>query len=175
LIENTNYAAVTGQNNWLQTNASSGPLVSSIRSPTPGFRNAAAKDYTLASGSACIGGAAMPVSVVPGGEYYKDEATNRLWRIRNSAVDLGAFESTTGGNAFGPYSLYPAPMLEIASSGSTTLVSWPLFAQDFLLYTSGVITPWTWTLSSVAYNTNLTRVSAAIPTGAGATFFRLKR
>ena len=175
LIENTNNATVTGQNNWLQTNAFSGPLVSSIRSPAPGFRNAAAKDYTLASGSTCIGAASMPVSVVPGEEYYQDEATNRLWRIRPSALDLGAFESTTAGNAFGPYSLYPAPMLEIASSGSTTLVSWPLFAQDFLLYTSRVITPWTWTLSNATYNTNLTGVSAAVSSGAGATFFRLKR
>jgi hypothetical protein len=175
LIENTNNATVTGQNNWLQTNASSGPLVSSIRSSTPGFRNAAAKDYTLATGSACVGAASLPASVVPGEEYYKDEATNRLWRIRNSALDLGAFENTTGGNSFGPYSLYPAPILVFARSASAALVSWPLFAQDFQLYKSGVITPSTWTLSSATYATNLTGVSAAVPTGAGATFFRLKR
>ncbi len=91
LIENASNATVTGQNNWLQTNASSGPLVTSIRSATPGFRNAAMKDYTLATGSACIGAASMPVSVVPGEEYYKNEGTNRLWRMRNSALDLGAF------------------------------------------------------------------------------------
>ena len=175
LIENTNKATVSGQNNWLQTNASSGPLVSSIRSPTPGFRNAAAKDYTLASGSACIGAASMPVSVVPGEEYYKDEGTNRFWRIRNSALDLGAFEETTGGIAFGPYSLYPPPMLEITRSDSATLVSWPLFAQDFQLYNSGVTTPWTWALPNASYNTNLTGVSAAVTTGVGATFFRIKR
>ena len=175
LIENASNGTVTGQNNWLQTNASSGPLLTSIRSATPGFRNASAKDYTLASGSACIGAASMPVSAVPGREYYKNEGTNRFWRIRNSALDLGAFENTTGGSALGPYSLYPAPTLSVAGYESAMLVVWPLFAQDFQLYGSGVIAPWTWALTGATYATNLTGMTATVPPAPGATFFRLKR
>lgn len=175
LIESASNATVTGQNNWLQTNASAGPLASSIRSATPGFRNPGSKDYTLAIGSACIGTASMPVSSVPGEEYYRDEMTNRLWQIRDSALDVGAFEHTSGGQPFGPYSSYPAPMLVIVRAGSASLLSWPLFAQDFRLFNSSRITPWTWTASDVSYSTNLNGVSAPVTNGGGASFFRLKR
>ncbi|MHB8521688.1 MAG: hypothetical protein ACYDH9_13140 [Limisphaerales bacterium] len=41
LVENDSTAPVTGMNNWLPTNASTGTLTGSIESAAPGFRNAA--------------------------------------------------------------------------------------------------------------------------------------
>ncbi len=84
-------------------------------------------------------------------------------------------EDATGGNAFGPYSSCPAPILAIARSDSAALISWPLFAQDFQLYSSGVIAPWTWALTGATYATNLTGMTAAVSAAPGARFFRLKR
>src|SRR5437899_8239616 len=95
LVEDTNAATVTGVNNWIQANAGAGPLSGSVQSSSPGFRNAAAKDYTLTNGSVCIGAANASVFGLPGREYFQNEITNRLWRIRAAAQDIGAFESTS--------------------------------------------------------------------------------
>jgi hypothetical protein len=176
LIENTINATVAGQNNWLQTNAAGGPLVGSIRSAAPGFRNLAGMDYALANGSACIGAASVSVSAVPGQEYYQNEGTNRLWRIRNSALDLGAFESTAGTMpSFGPYDSFPSPPLGISLVNAGPSLSWPLFAQDFRVYSSDVIAPANWTAVTAVYVTNLTGMSATLSPGSGSKVFRLKR
>src|SRR5436190_3392470 len=95
LIENLNAATVSGVNNWIQTNAAEGPLKSSVLTATPGFRNPALKDFTLTNGAACIGAANGSVFGLPGREYFRNESTNRLWRIRSAARDIGALESTT--------------------------------------------------------------------------------
>jgi hypothetical protein len=174
LIESASKASVTGVNNWLQTNAASGPLTGSIRSGSPGFRNLAGQDFTLVVGSPCVGSATASVSVIPGREYYENEALNRMWRARNSARDLGAFERTTSSSGVGPYDPLPLPMLNIAQSGAMLVVSWPLFAQDFKLC-SAAATPFGWGAAGLSYTTNLTGVSAIVSPTAGATFFRLTR
>lgn len=173
LIENTNAATVTGVNNWLQTNATIGPLTASIQSATPGFRNAPVKDFTLTNTSVCIGAANPAVYGLPGREYYLNEVTNRLWRVRAAARDLGAFESTSTNAPIGPYDPPPQPQLSIARSGASVVVAWPLFAQDFQLYQSDLSTPLTWSLTGYAYATNAAGISASLPaTGQG--LFRLK-
>ena len=57
LIEYTNTGSVMGLNNWLQSSADASHLSGSVKGTLPGFRNAAANDYTLAPGSLCIGAA----------------------------------------------------------------------------------------------------------------------
>lgn len=144
LIEDTGAAVVTGVNNWMQTNASPGPLTGSVQSGSPGFRNPAAADYTLAIGSRCIGAANGSVFGLPGKEYFKNELTNRLWRIRDAARDIGALESTSTNGPVGPYDPEPLPRLSIARSGSNAVLSWPLFAPEFQLYESDFSRPLTW-------------------------------
>jgi hypothetical protein len=175
LIEDTNNAVVTGHSNWLQTNALSGPLTGSIRSAAPGFRNPSAKDYTLVAGSPCIGAATASVSAFPGQEYFQGETTNRLWRPRNTALDLGAFESTTSSNAVGPYDPFPSPALQIGYSNNTPNLTWPLFAQDFQLLSTGPSGPLNWNVASATVVTNLNGVSARPAPGQISMFFRLKR
>src|SRR6266436_5504640 len=102
LIEDNSAATVTGVNNWLQTNASAGPLTGSVGSASPGFRNAAFEDYTITNGSVCIVAANTTVFGLPGKEYYRNEITNRQWRIRAAARDIGAFESTSTNSPVGP-------------------------------------------------------------------------
>jgi hypothetical protein len=172
LIEDTNNAVVSGSNNWMQTNAATAPLNASIRSASPGFRNPAAQDYTLLTGSACLGMASSQVSALPGREYFQNEQTNRHWRPRDTAVDLGAFENTTTRAAVGPYDPLPLPSLTAAKAGNGTVLTWPLSAQDFQLYTSSSTTAAGWKLAPYPYSTNLTGVSSTAPT-AGAAFFRL--
>jgi hypothetical protein len=52
---------------------------------------------------------------------------------------------------------------------------WPLFAQDFQLFESGLTNPIMWSLSSYGYGTNATGVFVAIPTSNNKKFFRLKK
>src|SRR5882762_5085175 len=117
LIENTATGTVYGMNNWLKTNATVGPLIASVQSASPGFRNAAAQDYTLTNNRVCIGAGNAAVSGPPGREYFLNEATNRQWRIRAAARDIGAFESATTKGPVGPYSVEPRPQLDITPSG----------------------------------------------------------
>jgi MYXO-CTERM domain-containing protein len=93
-----------GKNNWLQTGASgTAGLTGSILGTAPGFNGAATQDFTLASGSACIGAANTSVAGLPTDEYYENETVTRMYRVRATAMDLGAFEHTTTGPDIGPY------------------------------------------------------------------------
>jgi hypothetical protein len=173
LVENAAKASVTGSNNWLKTNASPGTLTGSVQSTAPGFRNAALADYTLAPGSPCIGAATPAVYGLPGKEYYLNETTNRMWRVRAAARDIGAFESTSTSAPVGPYDVPPRPLVSIAASGSNALLSWPLFAQDFLLQQTDLSGSDSWSLSPEAYLTNASGVVVTVPTVNGKQFFRL--
>lgn len=173
LIEDTNAAVVTGINNWIQTNAAAGPLIKSVSSASPGFRNAALKDYTLTLGSSCIGAAGL-VYGLPGREYFLNETTNRLWRERPAARDLGAFESTSSGSPVGPYDAPPRPPLSISLAGGNPVVSWPLFAQDFQLWKSDLAGPSSWSLVPSAAVTNLAGLTVS-PTPTAPAFFRLQK
>jgi hypothetical protein len=175
LIENTNAAVVTGLNNWIQSNASPGPLAGSVQTAAPGFRNPAAKDYTLAAGSACIGAANASVFGPPGKEYFQNETTSRRWRIRAAAQDIGAFENTSTNAAVGPYDPPPLPRLGIGKSGPNAVVSWPLFAQDFQLYQSDLDNPITWAVALSGYVTNATGVVATASANLSRQFFRLEK
>lgn len=175
LIEDTNAAVVTGVNNWVQTNASAGPLTGSVQSGSPGFRNSAAKDYTLANGSACIGAASGSVFGLPGREYFQNEFTNRAWRIRAGARDLGALQSTSTNSPVGPYDPAPRPQLSIGKSGANAVLTWPLFAQDFQLYESDLRLPLAWTIASYPILTNLSGLSASAPASRSEDLFRLEK
>jgi hypothetical protein len=104
LIDDMTTGSVTGKNNWIQTGATStgAALTGSVTGSSPGFHNAAAYDYTLASGSACIGAAAAGVTPLPTDEYYENETVTREYRARATAMDLGAFEHDTTGPGIGP-------------------------------------------------------------------------
>ncbi len=102
LVENAEQGSVTGTKNWLATGVEPGPLSQSVFSDSPGFRNATIQDYVPASDSALIGKAAQAVAGLPNREYYRDETLNRLYRPRKTALDIGAFESTTQGEGIGP-------------------------------------------------------------------------
>jgi hypothetical protein len=180
LIDNTNAASVTGVNNWIRTNAvvgtpTSGYLSNSVRSASPGFRNAAAQDYTLTNNSVCIGAASPTVFGLPGREYFFNEATNRQWRIRDAARDLGAFESASPNAPVGPYSPEPRPRLSIAPAAGNAIVSWPLFAQDFRLEQSALGSSTTWSNAPYANITNVTGVEVSVATSAGGNLFRLRK
>jgi len=175
LVENTGASSVTGANNWLRTNAIVGALTGSVQSAAPGFRNVAANDYTLATNSVCIGAAKVSVYGLPGKEYYRDETITRMWRVRAAAQDIGVFESTTTNTSVGPYDPTPLPRLSIAPSGGNAIVSWPLFAADFQLDQSGLSNPILWSQVASGHVTNATNVAATVPSGAGRSFFRLRK
>jgi hypothetical protein len=103
LVEDGAHGTVSGNNNWLQTGAAASGLSGTVFGAAPGFASAAADDFTLASGSACIGAANATVGGLPTAEYYENETTTRMYRVRASALDLGAFEHTTTGSGIGPY------------------------------------------------------------------------
>ena len=140
---------------------------------SPGFRNAAAKDYTLTNTSACIGVASAAVYGLPGKEYWLNEATNCEWRVRAAAHDIGAFESTSTNSPVGPYDAEPKPLLSVAAGTSGTSASWPLFAQDYQVQQSPMIIPSTWSDAPVILSTNATGVVATVSAGANS-WFRLK-
>lgn len=180
LIENTSAASVTGVNNWIRTNAivgtpTSGNLTGSIKSPAPGFRNAAAQDYTLTNGSVCIGAASAAVFGLPGREYFTNEVTNRQWRIRPAARDLGAFESTTTNSPVGPYAPEPRPRLGIAPATGNVIVSWQLFAQDFRLEQSALGSLTAWSNAPYSYVTSATALAVSVPPVGGGSLFRLRK
>jgi uncharacterized protein (TIGR03382 family) len=103
LVEDAANATVSGTNNWMATGTAPGDLAASIFSVDPGFNDPAANDFTLASGSACIGAASASVPGLPDREYYRDETLTREYRNRLTTADLGAFEHTTTGPGIGPY------------------------------------------------------------------------
>jgi hypothetical protein len=67
------------------------------------------------------------------------------------------------------------PQLKISQGGLAPVLSWPLFAQDFKLYSSGVVPAVKWNSVATSYSTNLTGVFAIPSPGSNAVFFRLKR
>jgi hypothetical protein len=163
LIENTAVGTISGLNNWLQTNATAGTLTSSVRSAAPGFRNTALQDYTLTPGSACIGTANFSVYGLPGKEYYRNETTNRMWRIRAAARDIGAFESTSTNPPVGPYDSIPSPSLRIGVAGGRVTLGWPPFASDFQLQQSPAVLAPNWAPSAFPLSTSATEVIATGP------------
>src|SRR5438105_80359 len=163
LVESAADASVTGANNWLQTNAVVGSLTGSVQSAAPGFRAAAANDYALISGSACVGAANGSVYGLPGREYFRDEITNRLWRIRAGTRDIGAFESTSSGNGIGPYDPQPRPQVAIARSGANLIVSWPLFGADYQLERSTTLVPSNWSAAGLVLTTNTSDIRITAP------------
>ncbi|HEX4263584.1 MAG TPA: hypothetical protein VH597_04530 [Verrucomicrobiae bacterium] len=174
LIEYPATGTVTGQNNWLKTNATIGALTGSVQSASPGFRNAATQDYTLTNASACIGAASTSVFGLPGKEYWLNEVTNRHWRIRAAARDIGAFESGSTNAPIGPYDIEPRPVMSIAPGTGSVTASWPLFAQDFQLQQSPLTTLSTWSNALYPQVTNATAVLAIVPINADS-LFRLKK
>ena len=102
LVEDTANGKVTGQNNWLMTGADATGLTGSVTGADPKFTNAVQNDFTLAAGSTAIGAALTSIPGLPDHEYYKDETTAREYRVRATAKDIGAFESTTQGPGIGP-------------------------------------------------------------------------
>jgi hypothetical protein len=175
LIENSAAATVTGANNWLQTNSAAGPFSDSVRSASPGFLNPGAGDYHLLNNSPCVSAANGAVYGLPGKEYFQNEKTNRLWRIRDAARDLGAFESTSTNAPIGPYDPVPVPKLGVGLNGANASLSWPLFAQDFQLVHSDFGLALNWTPSSSSPTTNLTNVSMNVPLNAQGSLFRLQQ
>lgn len=175
LIENTGVGTISGVNNWLQTNATAGTLTGSVRSATPGFRSAALQDYTLTPGSACIGTANFSVYGLPGKEYYRNEITNLMWRIRAAARDIGAFESTSTNAPTGPYDPVPRPSLSIGTVSGTMTLGWPLFASDFQLQQSTTGILFNWIPSSFPLSTNAVQVTATASVAGNAQFFRLRK
>lgn len=99
-IEDAANATVSGQNNWFLTGTQVGPLSGSIIGSDPQF----AASYR--PGPPLIG-AAGSVQNTPITEYYLDDKTTRMYRVRNSVKDIGAFESTTTGPGIGPYDTQP--------------------------------------------------------------------
>lgn len=175
LIEDAAAASVSGVNNWQPSNAAASPLTNTVYSASPGFGNPAGEDFHLAVGGVCIGAANTLVYGLPGREYYLNEATNRMWRPRPSALDLGAFESTTTSNPVGPYDTAPQPQLNIAPPGRNAVLSWPLFAQDYQLEQSDLSVPVTWTASPLTLVTNGTGLTSTASADVGHSFFRLQK
>ena len=111
---------------------------------------------------------------LPGKEYWLNEISNRQWRIRAAARDIGAFESTSTNSPVGPYSPEPQPQLNATPGAGIVTFSWPLFAQDFQLQQSAVLTPPNWTNATYATVTNVTGILATIPASANAVFRLMK-
>jgi len=176
LIDSSSNATVTGGNNWLAAGVNPGPLTNTVFSSSPGFNNAATNNFTLAANSAAIGRAALLApGLAPVKEYYRDQIVSREYRIRNSAKDLGAFETTTTGAAIGPYDTPPAPPLSAAISGGKVIISWPLTAPEFVLDQTSSLAPSTsWNQIPGPDTTNSTSFSISIPLPANKSFYRLR-
>jgi hypothetical protein len=175
LIEDMDTGTVTGRNNWLRTGATVGPLTGSVQSASPGFRNPTDKDYRLETNSVCRGAASAAAYGLPGREYWFNEVTNRRWRVREAASDLGAFESTGTASAFGPYDADPQPTLGILSVGGDVRLAWPLWAQDYQLVQSTLPPPLIWENSPYVWQTNATGCHVTFPAAADSHAFRLRR
>jgi hypothetical protein len=176
LIEDASTGTITGINNWMASGVAPGPLAHSIVSASPGFRNASAGDYTLSPGSATLGQASAAAYGLPGLEWFRDETMPCLFRVRSSVKDLGAFESTTSGVAFGPYDKAPAPELSASFSNGSVLLSCPLFGTDYRLMRSTDLNPGgVWTQVSVETTTNAMGITRGIPANQRGSFFKLSK
>jgi hypothetical protein len=99
-------SSVNGTNNFVPPGAAVNGLTGTIFGTAP-FKNPGAKDFTLAPGSKAIGAAKQGIAGSPDREYFENETVTRQYRVRASAKDIGAFESTTTGAGVGPRD--PAP------------------------------------------------------------------
>jgi len=102
LIEDAGHGSVAGTRNWMPTGTSPGALSETVFGSSP-FADPAARDFTLAPDSTAIGSASQEVSGLPDREYYQSETVTRMYRIRETELDIGAFESSTSGPGIGPY------------------------------------------------------------------------
>ncbi len=103
LVEDAQHATVSGSNNWLQTGTPTAGLTASVLGADPGFNSAGADDFVPLASSPCVGAANVAVSGLPVAEYYENETIARMYRVRASAKDIGAFEHDTMGPGIGPY------------------------------------------------------------------------
>jgi hypothetical protein len=175
LIENAATASMTGVNNWLRTNATVGVLAGSVQSASPGFANAAANDFTLASNSVCVAAANATVFGLPGKEYFRNEITKRMWRVRASARDIGAFESKSIGGGIGPYDPAPLPQLSIWPAGTNIVVMWPLFAGDYRLEAAILTNPLSWNAPGNPNSTNPVDIRVTNSAAPPGRLYRLKK
>jgi hypothetical protein len=176
LIEDPSTGTITGVNNWIASGVAPGPLGNSIVSASPGFRNPAAQDYTLSPGSAAIAKASTSPYGLPGLEYFKDETTSRKFRARPSIKDLGAFESTTSGLAFGAYDAPPVPKVSALLSKGDLMLSWPLSASDYrLIQSTGLNSGAVWTQASGQATTNATGINSVLSAKQRESFFKLSK
>jgi len=121
LIEDTGKGTASGTNNWFPTGTAVGTLALSVFGSAP-FKNAGAMDFTLAGGSNAIGAAGASVAGLPDREYFQNETVARMYRVRATAKDIGAFESTTTGAGIGPYDTQPPQAdggVPVTDGGST--------------------------------------------------------
>ena len=176
LAENLASASLSGANNWLAAGGNPGPLSNSVFGASPGFKNPAAEDYTLAPGSAALGAASLTVVGLPIKEYYLNEVVARQYRLRATARDIGAFESATTGPGIGPYDTPPAPRLGAAQAGNRVTLTWPLTAADYLLdQRLRLANANAWTQVPSPYTTNPPNVCVTLPLAAPEAFYRLRR
>jgi hypothetical protein len=119
-LDDTGAGTVSGGHNWIATAANASRLAGTVTSASPGFTNAAGRDFTLTPTSACVGVASQAVGGLPTEEYYRDETVAREYRVRASAHDIGAFESTTTGAGIGPYGA-PPPQPDMAAPPGSDL------------------------------------------------------
>jgi hypothetical protein len=176
LVERADRATVTGSNNWLATGVKPGPLLNSIFSASPGFRDASTLDFILAPNSVAIGNADLTVVGLPDREYYQNEVNPRQYRPRASARDIGAFESMSTGSGIGPYGPVSLPALRAGMSGGSLILSWPLTAAGYVLdRTASLGASIQWDQVPSPYPTNSNDFSVTVrPTGTS-TFYRLRK
>jgi hypothetical protein len=91
----SNWSA-NGSNNWLSNGTlDTDGLQGSVTGTDPGFTNQSTGDYVPSAGSPLIGAANDALADLPDREYVRD----LQWRVRDSVFDIGAFESTSTGDA----------------------------------------------------------------------------
>jgi MYXO-CTERM domain-containing protein len=119
LVEDAAHATVTGSNNWLQTGTPTGGLTASVLGSDPGFNSAGTDDFVPLASSPCVGAANVAVSGLPVAEYYENETIARMYRVRASAKDIGAFEHDTMGSGIGPYGSVDGGVVGTIGSATT--------------------------------------------------------
>jgi hypothetical protein len=104
---------LAGRNNWATTGTLMGSLTASVFGADPGFVNGSATDFRPTAGSPLRNAAASAAQTAPltpaTKEYYRDEVLFGHYRIRDSANDIGAFESGNSGTIVGPEGVVPQP------------------------------------------------------------------
>jgi len=90
-------STLDGQANWVTT----GTDVSTLAGSHFGTDPMISASYVPLAGSPIINSAANISSLSPTFEYYRDETVHLMGRVRSSANDPGAFESTTSSTPFG--------------------------------------------------------------------------